>query len=347
MKIALICPSNILYMPYVHKYEEFLKQSEISYDLINWDRFHIEDDSELTYKDSKIGHQRSMLDYLKFNKFAIDILSESTYDKVIVFGIQLSFFLRRFLISKYKLKYVLDIRDYNKMLKFINIKKIVNHSYFTAISSPGFIEWLPVSDKYVFSHNTKTSFLQEYYNKNLSEVSLNLSYIGSIRDANINIALISDLRNSNKINLEYHGDGIANSELDEFISENNIKNVKLTGRYSREREEVHYKQSDMINILINNTDINNQTLLSNRLYQAVIYGRPILANEGSYQANMIKEYNLGLVINKIENIEDKVIDYLSEFNIEEYNRGRRLFFEKVRIENKQFEDKLASFFNSN
>lgn len=346
MKLALICPSNKMYMPYIRKYEEVLKQTDITYDCINWDRFHIEEDNQMTYKDSKIGHQRNIIDYLRFRKFVINLLNNSGYDKVIVFGVQLSFILSKYLIDKYKLKYLIDIRDYNKLLNIFTIKKTVSQSYFTAISSPGFTEWLPVSNKYVISHNTKTSYLHEYNEKDIVKSSIILSYIGSIRDSSVNIALIEDVCNSDTIHLEYHGEGDANKELSNFIVKNKIKNVNLTGRYSNEKEEEYYKLSNMINILIHNNDINSKTLLTNRLYQAVIYGRPILTNEGSFQATIIKKYNLGLVINKIENVEKKIIEYLNEFNSEEYNLGRKLFFEKVLQENIKFENTLSGFINS-
>lgn len=35
MKIALICPSNMLYMPYVKNYEQILIEQNIDYDIIN------------------------------------------------------------------------------------------------------------------------------------------------------------------------------------------------------------------------------------------------------------------------------------------------------------------------
>ena len=64
MKIALICPSNMLYMPYVDNYTKILDEINVDYSVINWDRFKIEKDREFVYRDSKIGHQRNFLDYL-------------------------------------------------------------------------------------------------------------------------------------------------------------------------------------------------------------------------------------------------------------------------------------------
>ena len=67
MKIALICPSNMLYMPYVDNYTKIFDEINADYNVINWDRLKIEKDSEFTYRDSKTGHQRSFLDYFKYS----------------------------------------------------------------------------------------------------------------------------------------------------------------------------------------------------------------------------------------------------------------------------------------
>lgn len=69
MKVALICPANILYMPYVKNYEEILKRYNINYDIINWDRNKIEEKKDHTYTDNKIGNRRNIYDYYKFYKY--------------------------------------------------------------------------------------------------------------------------------------------------------------------------------------------------------------------------------------------------------------------------------------
>ena len=53
MKIALICPSNMLYMPYVDNYTKILEENNTNYTIINWDRFGTEEISEFTYRDNK------------------------------------------------------------------------------------------------------------------------------------------------------------------------------------------------------------------------------------------------------------------------------------------------------
>ena len=41
MKIGLICPSNMLYMPYVRGYIDLITSLNIDYKIINWDRLYV------------------------------------------------------------------------------------------------------------------------------------------------------------------------------------------------------------------------------------------------------------------------------------------------------------------
>jgi hypothetical protein len=120
MRVALICPANKLYMPYMYNYTDILDAIGINYFIINWDRFGIEEQNILTYRDNKVGHKRSLLDYYKYCRFISTLLNGHSHDKVIVFGIQLSFLLQRLLLKRYRLNYILDIRDYNRVIDYFD-----------------------------------------------------------------------------------------------------------------------------------------------------------------------------------------------------------------------------------
>ncbi|WP_079506604.1 hypothetical protein [Mesobacillus jeotgali] len=345
-KIALICPSNLLYMPYVNNYLKIIESNNVAYEIINWDRFNIEDENDtLKYKDSKIGHQRNYLDYFKYKQFLIKVLKTKKYDKVIVFGIQLSYFLKRFLIQEYKGNYILDIRDHNQIINFFGIKKIVDNSNFTVISSPGYKDWLPMSNKYIVNHNTVIDCIEDLMEAKLKSNlnKINVSFIGAIRDYNINFDFINVLRNDENINMFYHGEGDINKDIEEHLKKNEIKNVLLTGRFNKEDEAYLYKKSDLINVLRFNDGINNKTALPNRLYNAILYGKPLLAFEGTYLAEQIKEYNLGLVISSFNNVEEKIKMYIKSFDIESFDNGRKKFFEKTISDNQYFKSQLNKF----
>lgn len=345
MKIALICPSNMLYMPYVYNYIHILKENNINHNIINWDRFGIEKDSELTYRDSKVGHKRTLFDYYKFKKFIIKLITEVNYDKVIIFGIQLSFFLSNILQRKYKENYIIDIRDRNKIVNYFNIAKIINHSEFTVLSSLGYKEWLPKCDKYIINHNTKINSLDklEVFRGYPGKKRITISCIGAIRDCQVNIDFIKSLKNSKGIDLYFHGEGDINKEIQKYLDDNKIKNVSLSGRYEREEEINLYKNSDLINVLRYNDGINNKTALPNRLYNAVIYGKPMIAFEGTHLSEEIERYELGLVLSSLDKVEMKIKDYITTFNDFEYQKNRVAFLKGVLEENAYFEKRLIDF----
>lgn len=346
MRIALICPSNLLYMPYVKNYKRVLDANKIVYDTIYWDRLHseLEGMDPLVYRDQKIGHPRNVIDYFKYKSFVEKKIKAKKYDKVIVFGIQLAFFLRK-LLKKYKGQFILDIRDYNKILKYFNIEKIIKDSSFTVLSSEGFKDWLPKDGNYIINHNTRITNKQYEDSIIKSDGLLNISYIGTLRDLEVNINLIKSLKNNPKFNLNYHGEGIINKDIKSYLIDQQINNVRVTGGYKEDEEAELYRQSQFINVLIPNTDINSQTLLPNRLYNAVIFGKPILAINGTYLAKLVSENNLGLVINTFDDLDKEIQNYLDSFNGISYSENRDAFLEKVINENEVFQKLLSEFTN--
>lgn len=345
MKVALVCPSNMLYMPYVNNYIKILDDLDIDYTIINWDRFSSENNEYgFVYRDKKIGHQRNYYDYFKYKVFVLNKLREIKFDKVIVFTLQLGYFFKRYLIDNYKDKYIFDIRDYNKIFKFSNFKTLIDLSYLTVISSPGYKTWLPNSNKYIVNHNTSVTSLKEL--RPIREIvvgeSINISTIGVIRHWDVNIDFVSKLKNKKNFNLVFHGEGTINEKLENYIKEHNINNVQVYGRYRKEDEGKLYGNTDLINILLYD-DINSNGVLANRLYNSAIYGKPVLSLKGTYLSKQIEKYKLGLVLNSLDDIGNSIKKYLDKFDKKSYENGRKNFFESVIRENNEFKIQIEEF----
>ncbi len=345
MEIALIGDTNLLYMPYHSNYAEVLKETNTKVTTITWDRLKIDDDiSEIKFRDGKIGHQRNLFDYLRYIRFVKRKISEKNYDKVIVFGIPIAYFMNSYLLKYYRDKYIIDIRDYHKIMKYVNIEKLIEGSKISVISSPMYRGWLPNSSKYIVNHNTKISDVREIKPFNASDSKvINISFIGSTRDLQINIDLINSLKNNNKFKIFFHGAGKIDNYIVDYVKKNRIENVELTGRYTKNDEPGLYRKSDIINVLRYNDGINNETALPNRLYNSVFYGKPMLAYKGTYLDNIISKYKLGMVINTFNNLEKEIIAYFSAFNIEEYDSCRAKFLSQVIEENKNFRTNIIKF----
>jgi len=346
MEIALICTSSLSYLPFVGNYEDILKENNANFTIINWDRLHVEDDSNrFTYRDKKVGHKRNYFDYLIFKKFVMKKLNERKFDKIIVFDIPLLHFLEKYLIKNYREKYIIDIRDYHKIKMFTNMKKLIENSSFVVISSDRYKVWLPLSDKYVINHNTRIKSLRELRPTNCKKdyKEIRIACIGAISQLDTNISFINSLKNIKNIKLFFHGEGVANKYIVSHIKKNRINNVWVTGRYYNEQEESLYMDADLVDVLVPNNEINSKTCLANRLYKATLYGKPIITLKGTYLGEKVEKYSLGLVLDSFDGIEDKINSYLRKFDIDMYEQGRNAFFESVIKENHEFEMKVEEF----
>lgn len=333
-------------MPYVRNYIEIISYLNIDYKIINWDRLYVTEEIKgYTFRDKKVKHRRNYLDYLKYERFVIEKIGREKFDKLIVFTLQLGHFLKKYLIKNFAGRYIFDIRDFNKIIKFSNFRPLIESSYSCVISSPGFKEWLPSNDKYVINHNTIISSRDEMINieELVFNAPINILTIGILRHWRANIDFVSQLKNNNRFNLIFHGEGNINERLKKYIEDHKINNIKLNGRYKKEEEEGIYKSTNLVNILLYDNSINYRTLLTNRLYNSVLYGKPIITISGTYQANVIKKYDIGLVLNSLDNLDAQIDEYINTFSCESYNKGRIEFLKDVINENELFTRTVRAF----
>lgn len=346
-KVALVCPTTLDFMPYVDNYEKVLKKIGIDYDLVMWDRF---GSSQLfcnasVFRDSKTGHKRNAYDYFRYSRYVVSKVDPKRYSGVIVFGLQLAFFLQRFLLSKFKSRFAVDVRDHNRILNFYGLSNVLRSSRFVAISSPGYLKWMPQGGDVVVNHNTNISDLS-----NLSPVisfnetsNVKISCIGALRDLDANLALISSLENVHDVELGFHGQGDINASIERYVIDRNIANVALTGKYDRSHEMDLYKAGDFINVVRYADGINNETALPNRLYNSAIAGRPMLALTGTYLSDVVEGESIGLVVDSFESIRKHIFEYIRFFDPVVFDGNRRRFLLRVIEENRLFEDAVERF----
>ncbi|MFB6466852.1 hypothetical protein ACE38V_08505 [Cytobacillus sp. Hz8] len=302
------------------------------------------EETDFTYRDKKIGHQRNMYDYYQFKAFIIRKMKNEHIDKVLVFSLQLGFFLQSFLLKNFKENYVLDVRDHNKIITYFHMKKLIKHSAFTVLSSPRFKDFLPNEKKYILNHNINLDSFPSFKERKVTfKNKLRISYIGALRDLNSSILFIETLRDHPKYELAFHGEGAINQDLKAFFEKEQINNVLLTGRFTKNEEKSLYVNSHFINLIQTSVAINEQLLLPNRLYLAALYKKPVISLDGSYLSEIVQEFHLGLVVHSLEELEEKLETYIVHFNEEEYERGLNAFFEKVQEDNKVFMNQVLDF----
>lgn len=358
--ILLIGGASLSASPYIYSYIEILEKNAIPYDFIFWNR-DMHDIANYPTNffpynklcDNSIPRYRRICPMIHFKSFVKQQMKGKDYDAIIVFTIGTAFIIQN-ILKKYKGKYILDIRDHSPICKydfFNRVKKMIYNSSFTSISSHGFLEWLPKLsvNKYVVTHNTRKDLILKGLDSIEEDCTIDINNlkiltIGQIRDFSTNVMLLSQLKNNPAITMLYAGYGATEQKLHLYATEQNVGNAFFVGRYKKEEEEDIVKKCDMINAMTGH-DINSDSLMSNRFYLSVLYGKPMLVTENTYQAKLVKQYGLGVVIGKEKGLYSSIISYCNNFDQYNYYRGRREFLRKALNDIFIFESKILDTIN--
>jgi hypothetical protein len=319
--IALILPTNLYFAPYLNIYTKILRQNEIKYDIIFWDREGLNENGGICFKKKSsktLNKFKKIIDYYSFSKFVKKTVTINKYNKLVIFGPQIGLYLFIFLKTKFHKSFILDYRDLSIDQKVPYLFNYLLKSAFSiCISSPGFKKVLPSDKNYILSHNfdidvVKTALknkIESNFNFE-STRAFNISTIGGIRDYEQNEELIDSLRNSNKFKLAFIGKGISELDLKKYCNLQKIKNVSFLGIYKKKNEFKFYEEADFVSIYYPHI-MSHSNALSNRFYNCLIYKVPMIVSCNSIQANYVEKYSLGLSIENCNNLEDKLLQYMN------------------------------------
>lgn len=353
-KICFITMGNLYLCPYINAY---IKNIEIDYDIIYWDRDNIEESTNArhVYKFSspaKVNRVKNLFKkvwgYVRFYKYVDKILNSNNYEYIILLQTLAGMVASKTLLKKYKNKYVLDIRDYtfeNNKLFYHREKNLITNSYATVISSKGFKSFLP-DYNYIVTHNNRElsnkDLVNGIKNRNKKRDKLNIAFIGYISYQDQHKKLLTKLKNNPKFQLSFIGK--ESYALKGFSESNNIRNVKLIDKFPPEEILYHYSDVDLINNLYGNNTPVLDYALSNKLYFAAELHIPILVCPGTYMAKLSKEYDFGIEIDiNNDNIAEKLYDSYQSIEWNILADGCDKFLEMVDKDNISFNDKIKEF----
>ena len=331
INVALINSAEIEFSPYIDIYIDIFNQvSDVNLYVIEWRRS-ISSAYSGDFKNVISYHRKSSLkcfkifklfDYIRFSNFVRDVVKKAKIDKLVVVDYVIAFFLKD-LLKKYSTNYLIDIRDYYSVTKYIkrSIKLIDERAYGRIISSKGFDIWLNPIKREVVCHNTsllrlnKTYPSHSFFNKKISILT-----IGQLSYYETDSKLIESLSDKDNIEFNFNGLGI-DSEKFKNLSKTNPK-VHYFGKYKKQDEEEIALKSDFINITLCNK-LSKNTAMANRFYLSVICGVPMIVNNYSIQAEYVKKYHLGIILDSYQNIGKQIDDYILIYNSDIYTIGRK------------------------
>lgn len=352
-RIGIICTANIKHMTLISKYTEILEKNRVSYDFIYIDRYDIKENNNannifrFVQKNYEKNKFQKLISFLKFKKFAIEIINTNKYDYLIVWNEKTILLFSDFLINKYKNRYFLNIRDYflNKNY-FVQIiyKYSIKNSAFTTISSNGFKRVLPDNLNLINLHSYNNDLLKglvprEFKAENSSPI--NLTFVGNVRFLDLNKKLLSVFKNDSRFKINFFGTNA--NQLNEYAKKNKIINTEFHDSFDPQETVNYISKTDVVNNLYGNTN-STRYLTSIKLFHGLHYRTPIIVNGGTYMAEIVSKYNLGLVIDEIdENLPDILYDYYENMDYEEFKNTCKTLLERINNENYIFEESFEKY----
>lgn len=353
MKIGLILCQNLKYSPYVINYINFLKKRHVEYDLIIWDKFGIDEPEGYVFH--KVVSTRAKLKktfaYIEYGRFIINTCKKNRYDRLIVFTIAPGMFILPYLLRNYSNKYVLDIRDASPFSKTHSFSKLVNHASFIVTSSLEYVSW--IKREAIMSHNTDIGMVKEHLDDEVEiekiEYPFRIVFAGGLIEGEINQKIIDKYKNDSNLHFHFVGNQTMDRKiLEKWVTDSKITNVSFEGTYQREQVfEIYRSKADFINILRADTEV-NRNAIPNKLYDAVIAGKPILVfDHNNGVAEYVNKYKLGVVINEdIDKFKKCILDGLNKNNyFRNLSNNRYNFLMQILHDNEVFEEMLARWLN--
>lgn len=339
MKIALLVPANIYFCPYINIYINILQEKNLLYDVIYWDKDELNEQASYVFRkpvSARTNKLKKIWYYLKYNVFLKSIIKENNYSKIIIFGPQIGIFLYSFLRKHYRNSFIFDYRDLSIEQYFKRtFNNILSISSLNIISSPGFKKCLPERYKYIISHNCNIQDIElalqnqkNIFNGKESS-KLTILTIGAIRDYEQNIEIINALRDNKNFELYFVGKGPASDRIQEYVINNNIQNVRIIGFYTKNQEADYILMADFLNVYYPRK-LSHDTALSNRFYNSIIYGVPMITTKDTTQGNYVDEYGLGIAIKDTHNLSNTLLDYFNNFDQVKYNNSRKALLKIIR-----------------
>ena len=350
MKIGLIVPANLKYSPYVKYYTDILLAEGICYRIMVWDKTGTGENADyrFSFLTSDFDRKKIMLGHYLFAGQCKRFIRKEKIDHLIIFTVAPLYFLGYKFLKKYSGRLLIDIRDDSPFRRrFPNkLEKIAAISDTVVVSSPFYSEW--VSTETFLCHNMDLSMAEKYrepYFVRKHAKPIAIVYAGMMIEEQINIKAIGALANNDSFKLVYIGrDNEGKEKIRKYVAEHVIHNVAFIGEYKKEDIiELYRNNADFVNILRDNTMI-NQNALPNKLYEAVVSGVPLLVYEHNTAiANYVSKYGLGILLNTQEDLEAQLKWKIKNFNYAKYQTGRQEFLQMVRDDYEAFRNRFIRF----
>ncbi len=349
--IGIIYIEQIELAPFAKKYTAVMDEENIPYEIVHWNRSGVKsenDDVNYTFSlplDRYMSLLKKLIPFMKFRRFVKRIAKEKKYDKLIVLTTQTAVVLPD-ILHKYKGRYFFDYRDtsyeYLKPYRaFIN--RIILNSKYTAVSSPGFREYLTDKKELITAHNFQTAYYNQRTEKceKRSEGPIIMGYIGHLREYEYLKKIVDGFGKDKRFEFHIHGLGDCVDDLREYVKQ--YDNVKVFGAY-KEKDKMNI--IDTLDMICYNypKSFVNYPAVANKFYDGMIRKKPMFGNLDTFSGKLVSENGLGISLHENEeNFTDKIYDYYRTFDENAFAANCEKFLSQAIADDKFYVEKIREF----
>lgn len=340
-KVCILSTVDFTRMTVASVYTDYLKKNNIPFDIIYVDKFHQKDPfgAEKIYgfnpkSKSDWGKIRKLIAFWKIRKFTLDILNRENYDFIIIWNELTAFIFSDILVSKYKNKYCINIRDYQYFNLFpvkIRLSRVMKEALFTTVSSKAYLDYLPSHNCYMmYSYNKGIlSNIKPHMDLRESGKPIRILYIGQIAWLDNVYKLVNALKNDKRFEMIFAGGG--SEEVRKYADIHNIYNVKCYGRFQPDETSKYLKDADILYNLYGTNSKHLTTAISIKFYYAVFLHIPILVYKKTEMEKMADKCGIGFAVeNKtFSNYANELYNWYYNLDQQEVNRKCDHFLEEI------------------
>lgn len=348
--IGIVYINGVENCPFIDKYFMMCEKCGVEYEVIIWNRagderkypnnFNVYSESS----DVSCSRMKKIAPFLRYGRFVNKLIKEKKYDKLIILTTLSAMLVYRQLMRNYRNKYIFDFRDlsYEDIGLYRHmVNKLIDKSYFTCISSPGFKDVL-LDAEYVMAHNFRYSDIKKNIMcKSSDGKKYVLLHIGITRGEECNKRLADIFGNDERFEVHIVGSGNDTETFVKYAAQFN--NIYVQGTYNNEEKADFIQKADML-LYYYPCDFNCNRALANKYYDGLIYKKPLLGNIGTYSGRRLQEKGLGISLDlNDDRFLEKVYNYCTNFNEAVFKDAVEREFTEVLEEDARYLEKIKEF----
>ncbi len=282
MKVGIIAFNNIQFCPYIKPYTIHCQKKKVDYNVIFFDRLLQGSMNKNEIAISWNSRRSKLINFIQFARKVSKLISNNTYDFLIVLTTIPAVLLSTVLVSQYKNRYIIDIRDYTyEGNKFFWLRecKVIHYAAARVISSPGFASFLP-HEKYVLCHNNThyKSGISNRHEFSQTAKRIIIGYVGSLSYASMCKIVIDLVKNDERFCFHFYGKETVGNLIQNMISMVDCDRIVYFGEYDpNEKGKIISKIDILFNVYGNDRQLVKYAL-SNKLYDGIYFKKPILTS---------------------------------------------------------------------